>query len=38
MAESAGALVSSALDEGETIAAPDQITPAIQAAIHALDR
>ena len=38
MAGSAGALVSSALDEVETIAAPEEITPAIQAAIHTLDR
>ena len=38
MAGSAGALVSSALSEVETIAAPEDITPAIQAAIDTLDR
>jgi hypothetical protein len=38
MAGSAGALVTSALGEVETIAAPEDITPAIQAAIDTLDR
>ena len=38
MAASAGALVSLALAEVETIAAPEDITPAIQAPIDALDR
>jgi len=38
MAGSAGALVSSALGEVETIATPQDITPAIQAAIDTLDR
>jgi len=38
MAGSAGALVNSALGEVETIAAPEDITPAIQAAIDTLDR
>jgi hypothetical protein len=38
MAGSAGALVSSALGEIETIAAPEDITPAIQASIDTLDR
>ncbi len=36
-AESAGTLVSSALREVETIAAPEDITPAIQAEIDTLD-
>ena len=38
LAGSAGALVSSALGEVEPIAAPEDITPAIQAAIDTLDR
>ena len=38
MAGSAGALVSSALGEVETIAAPEGNTPANQAAIGTLDR
>ena len=38
MAGPAGALVTSALGEFGTIAAPEDITPAIQAAIDTLDR